>query len=385
MITEVRLKNFKCLKEDSFPLSKINVFAGRNGIGKSSLLQSMLLIAQSLDDNGLLKKVKINGTFLQLGTYRDIISKDGNDSRIIIRLASDDSAEGDFVELILAEDQEPQYATIADLRTPQTDSSLDVPSANTGNSEASLSFGAQASVDVTSALPPLMQLQNVYFVSADRRGPVNTQKLDASVLLSNIGIHGENVLNVLYKGGKSLQQKVQDALTYIMKQSSLNVKEVNNDIRLFLDSVNNSTGFKPVNVGFGYSYLLTILLTMLVAEPKSKVFIENPEAHLHPGAQSRLIDFLFKTTKEKNLQLFIETHSENIFNAIRRAALSGFGIESEEVKSYFFYESGENLLGYKEIKMGRDGSLNDFPADFFDQTRQELREIMNLVKNQKSK
>lgn len=385
MITELRLKNFKCLKEDFFPLSKINVFAGRNGIGKSSLLQSMLLIAQSLDDNGLLKKVKINGTFLQLGTFCDIISKDGNDSRIIIKLTSDDSPEGDFVELILAKDQESQYATIADLRTPQTDSSLDVPSANTGNSEASISFGAQASVDVTSALPPLMQLQNVYFVSADRRGPVNTQKLDASALLSNVGIHGENVLNVLYRGGKNLQQRVQDALTYIMKQSSLNVKEVNNDIQLFLDSVNNSNGFKPVNVGFGYSYLLTILLTMLVAEPKSKVFIENPEAHLHPGAQSRLIDFLFKTAKEKNFQLFIETHSENVFNAIRRAALSGFGIEPEEVKSYFFYDSGENQLGYKEIKMGKDGSLNDFPADFFDQTRQELREIMNLVNNQKSK
>lgn len=385
MITELRLKNFKCLKDDVFPLSKINVFAGRNGIGKSSLLQSMLLIAQSLDDNGLLKKVKINGDFLQLGSYNDIISKDCKDCKISLRLTSDDTAEGDFVELILAEDQEPSYATIADLRTPQIDSSLDVPSANIGNTEESVPFKAQASVDVTSALPPLMQLQNVYFVSADRKGPVNTQKFDASVLLSNVGIHGENVLNVLFKGGEGLQMKVQNALTYIMKQSSLNINEVNNDIQLFLDSVNNSNGFKPVNVGFGYSYLLTILLTMLVAEPKSKVFIENPEAHLHPGAQSRLIDFLFEIAKEKKLQLFIETHSENIFNAIRRASLSGFGILPEEVKSYFFYDKGEKQLAYQEIEMGEDGSLNVFPADFFDQTRQELREIMNLVNNKKSK
>ena len=124
---------------------------------------------------------------------------------------------------------------------------------------------------------------------------------------------------------------------------------------------------------------------MLVAEPKSKVFIENPEAHLHPGAQSRLIDFLFKTAKEKNLQLFIETHSENVFNAIRRASLSGFGILPKEVKSYFFFDKDGNQLAYQEIEMGKDGSLNVFPADFFDQTRQELREIMNLVNNQKNK
>lgn len=385
MITELRLKNFKCLKDDFFSLSKINVFAGRNGIGKSSLLQSLLLIAQSLDDNGLLKKVKINGAYLQLGTYGDIISKDSKDNKISIRLTSDDSPEGDFVELILEEDKEPSYAKIADLRTPQIDSSLDVPSANTGKQDESLSYKAEASVDVTSALPPLMQLQNVYFVSADRRGPVNSQKLDASALLSNVGIHGENVLNVLYRGGEDLQMKVQNALTYVMKQSSLNVKDVNNDIQLFLDSVNDSDGFKPMNVGFGYSYLLTILLTMLVAEPKSKVFIENPEAHLHPGAQSRLIDFLFKTAKEKNLQLFIETHSENVFNAIRRASLSGFGILPKEVKSYFFFDKDANQLAYQEIEMEEDGSLNVFPADFFDQTRQELREIMNLVNNQKNK
>lgn len=385
MITELRLKNFKCLKDDCFPLSKINVFAGRNGIGKSSILQSMLLIAQSLDDNGLLKKIKINGKYLQLGTYHDIINKDSNDNEISIRLSSDDSSEGDFVELILTEDQESSYATIADIRTPQIDSSLDVPSTNISNVEASLSFKAQASVDVTSALPPLMQLQNVYFVSADRKGPVNAQKLDATVLLNNVGIHGENVLNVLYRGGKDLQKRAHEALTSIMKQSSLKVKKVNNDILLFLDSVNDSNGFKPVNVGFGYSYLLTILLTMYVAESRSKVFIENPEAHLHPGAQSRLIDFLFKTAKEKNLQLFIETHSENIFNAIRRASLSGFGIQPEDVRSYFFFDKEKKQLAYQEIKMGIDGSLNAFPADFFDQTRQELREIMNLVNNQKGK
>lgn len=383
MITELRLKNFKCLKDDSFSLSNINVFAGRNGIGKSSVLQSMLLIAQSLDDNGLLKVVKMNGSYLQMGTYRDVLSKEGSDDHIYIRLTSDDSSNGDFVELILAEGEDPSIATIFDLKTQQIDSSLDVPSTNAGNSGELTQMEAQASVDVTSALPPVMQLQNVYFVSADRKGPVNTQKLDPSVLLGNVGIHGENVLNVLHRGGKDLQKNTQDALTYIMKQSSLNLKEMNNDLQLFLDSVNNSDGFKPVNVGFGYSYLLTIILTMLVAEKKSKVFIENPEAHLHPGAQSRLVDFLFKTAKDKNIQLFIETHSENIFNAVRRASLSKFGIQPEEVKTYFFYDNGNAPLKYKEIKMGADGSLNEFPTDFFDQTRQELREIMNLVSNQK--
>ena len=65
--------------------------------------------------------------------------------------------------------------------------------------------------------------------------------------------------------------------------------------------------------------------------------------------------------------------------------MSGFGILPEDVKSYFFYDKGEKQLAYQKIEMGEDGSINVFPADFFDQTRQELREIMNLVNNKKSK
>ena len=385
MITELRLKDFKCLKEDAFSLSRVNVFAGRNGIGKSSLMQSMLLIAQSMEENGQLKKVKMNGKFLQLGTFHDILRQNGGTDEVVIRIVSDDSSVGDFAELILGEDKEPGSARIVDLKTPQVDSALDTPSANSDGTSGNNSKNALASVDVTSALPPLMQLQNVYFISADRTGPMNSQKKDPSITLNNVGIHGEHIINVLYRGGSSLMADVHQALSYVMKQSTLEMKEVNDDLLLLLDSVDNSQGFKPVNVGFGYSYVLTILLTLLVAEPKSKVFIENPEAHLHPGAQSRLVDFLFRQTSRKKLQLFIETHSENIFNAVRRASLSDMGVLPQEVKTYFFYDDEEKALHYTEIELGDDGSLNRFPVDFFDQTRQELREMMLLVKSKEKR
>ncbi|NJO02818.1 MAG: AAA family ATPase [Bacteroidia bacterium] len=42
--------------------------------------------------------------------------------------------------------------------------------------------------------------------------------------------------------------------------------------------------FRAENVGFGISYTLPIIVAILSAKPNSLLLIENPEAHLHPGA-----------------------------------------------------------------------------------------------------
>lgn len=61
---------------------------------------------------------------------------------------------------------------------------------------------------------------------------------------------------------------------------------------------------RPVNVGSGISYLISILITCLGAEEDSIIIIENPEIHLHPKAQSRLCKFLYHVSKAGR-QLFI--------------------------------------------------------------------------------
>ena len=48
MINKIILKNFKCFKDETtFKTNKLNLLTGINGRGKSSLLQSILLITQS--------------------------------------------------------------------------------------------------------------------------------------------------------------------------------------------------------------------------------------------------------------------------------------------------------------------------------------------------
>ena len=57
MITKVSLTNFKCFEEKTdFDLSKINLFTGLNGRGKSTVLQALLLLAQSVNKNGTIER-----------------------------------------------------------------------------------------------------------------------------------------------------------------------------------------------------------------------------------------------------------------------------------------------------------------------------------------
>lgn len=68
-----RVDNFKSIPAGTeIALAKINVFAGANSSGKSSFLQSILLIKQSMQSLSAQKTVSINGAIVNLGTFDEI-------------------------------------------------------------------------------------------------------------------------------------------------------------------------------------------------------------------------------------------------------------------------------------------------------------------------
>ncbi|MEC4868258.1 MAG: AAA family ATPase, partial [Jaaginema sp. PMC 1078.18] len=74
MIYSLKLKNFKCFEDQSLALKNLTLLSGLNSSGKSSVLQSLLLLRQSyqqdlLTDIGL----AINGDLVCLGTAQDIL------------------------------------------------------------------------------------------------------------------------------------------------------------------------------------------------------------------------------------------------------------------------------------------------------------------------
>lgn len=70
MIKELQINNFKCFQQsDPFFFSKVNLLTGVNGRGKSSLLQTLLLLSQTTQKFSDLSRLIINGEFLSLGNF----------------------------------------------------------------------------------------------------------------------------------------------------------------------------------------------------------------------------------------------------------------------------------------------------------------------------
>lgn len=136
----------------------------------------------------------------------------------------------------------------------------------------------------------------------------------------------------------------------------------------------------PMNMPYGISYVLPIIVSCLVRLiPKEKLFedyrsrveeneiviIENPEAHLHPKAQSKLGYFLAHMSNY--MQIVVETHSEHIINGIRLATLEDT-FDQKNICINFF-ESNEDTFEPNIIKIQIDemSDLSDWPKGFFDQ------------------
>lgn len=132
-------------------------------------------------------------------------------------------------------------------------------------------------------------------------------------------------------------------------------------------------------------------MTGLIAKPNTLFIVENPEAHLHPKAQSNL-GFYLGVIAASGVRILIETHSEHIINGIRRAVLSKeTNLNSQDIGIYFFngYSQQPNIddsqysipnLILEEIDIDDSGNLSNWPVDFFDQTRQDLADIIYMAR-----
>src|SRR3989337_3200996 len=97
MIQAVELKNFKSIKRHRFPLRNLNVVLGLNGMGKSTFIQSLLLLKQS--DNLNRGELKLNGQFVEIGKGTDAFYQYSKEDGMIFDITFSDkqSERFDFV------------------------------------------------------------------------------------------------------------------------------------------------------------------------------------------------------------------------------------------------------------------------------------------------
>ncbi len=134
------------------------------------------------------------------------------------------------------------------------------------------------------------------------------------------------------------------------------------------------------DVGFGISQVLPVLVQLYYAPANSIIVIEQPELHLHPRAQSLLADVLVdvlysrENGEERNIQLFIETHSEHLLVRLQRRIAERSGdrnIRPGQVAAYVATaDGGSSQLTALEIN--ESGQITNWPDNFFGDQMSDL-------------
>lgn len=119
------------------------------------------------------------------------------------------------------------------------------------------------------------------------------------------------------------------------------------------------------DVGFGVSQALPVVVALLVAKPGNLLYIEQPEIHLHPRAQSAMARLLVEAAK-RGVRVVAETHSSLLLRAVQTLAATG-EVSPELVKLHWFIRDPNNgATVVSSADLDGNGAFGDWPADFDD-------------------
>lgn len=374
-MTLLSILNFKCFTETQIPLNRLTVMAGANGNGKSTAIQALLLLRKTIEENfkygktnyevqtaTLNANVALNeGYLLTLGNSSYVTNRHLGKSTITIRIGDNKN----YVLLNYEADIDDRQLFLTALS-----------SINEGNNDS-------------------ITQKAFYYLNAERIGPRVSQAVQ-HYDYPNVGFQGEHVAQLIADvnyitpveeerrhpkvKNPRLEPQINAWLDDLMPGVRVSAKQSTETLTAQIQVENYYIKGDPTiatNIGFGISYVLPIIVTGLVATKGSYLIVENPEAHLHPSAQSKIGRFLAMVA-EAGINVIIETHSDHVINGIQIAVAKGEIETGKTTINYFSQQEGEIQPNIDSISISEKGELSNWPKGFFDQTQIDYAELFKL-------
>ena len=386
MLAQIDLRYFKCFEMLKLPLCPLTLLSGANASGKSSVLQALVLLHQTMREHEWSSRLMLNGATVRLGTAADVIDEVHGHRDCEIQLIDGDTSyfnwnfKGERAEMSMAvrwargetadgngwhvdETQPLRYLLPRDLPTPS------------------------GSVSLTERLRALT------YLTAERLGPREYYVLEDAQLTPVVGSRGEYAVSVLHSGRDTRVMEnllVQDVPPTRFRQVEarmalffpgcvLEIKQIPsaNAVTLGIRTSNSTDFHRPVHTGFGLTQVLPIMVAALSADRDGLLLIENPEVHLHPAGQAAMGEFLAEVAAA-GVQVIIETHSDHVLNGIRRAVRNRT-VPKDDVALYFFRPRQEDRAGSRSQvespSLDADGNIDNWPEGFFDQFDKDMNDF----------
>lgn len=374
MITRIDLEHFKCFELLKLPLGRLTLLSGSNASGKSSVLQALVLLHQTIREHEWSTRLQLNGREISLGTVADVVDKvTGRYSFGIGLLDSEHEVQWRFEAA--DKDKKAMSATASLVKADGVE--YDKPEL------LRFLLPEEFRMEHQDLAHRLLRLS---YLTAERVGPREVYPLEDPRSTQLVGPRGESAVSLLYWGRNekvmeglivddvppTRLQQVGARMNQFFPGCSLDVQPVPqaNGVTLGLRT-SDETGFhRPIHVGFGLTQVLPIVVAALSGQPKDILLIENPEVHLHPAGQARIGLFL-TTVAAAGVQVLLETHSDHVLNGVRRAVKAG-AIPHEDVVCHFFQERSKEGEQVVSPTIDRDGNVDVWPDGFFDQFDKDM-------------
>jgi len=116
--------------------------------------------------------------------------------------------------------------------------------------------------------------------------------------------------------------------------------------------------------GLGISQALPVVVALHAANQGQLLYIEQPESDLHPRAQSAMAEVLANAAKEGK-RLVVETHSSLLLLGIQTLVAEG-KLPPELVKLHWFTQQEDGSTKIDSADLDERGTYSDWPEDFDD-------------------
>ncbi|MBM3333709.1 DUF3696 domain-containing protein [Candidatus Sumerlaeota bacterium] len=122
--------------------------------------------------------------------------------------------------------------------------------------------------------------------------------------------------------------------------------------------------FNLIDVGYGVSQVLPIIVDCLRAPKGATFLLQQPEVHLHPRAQAELGSFLAFIAKEQKKRVIIETHSDYIVDRIRMDIREGKHHLNPDDVALLYFERDDGGVTIHELRIDEQGNILNPPRGY---------------------
>ena len=419
MFTRLRLVNFKAWRDTGdLTLKPVTMLLGTNSSGKSSLIQSLLLLKQTVQSPDRTVHLNLGGDevndLFNFGSFDDVLNQSADSPRqfkIAFDFERADSApikEGKFecsygqtsfgsvavqtlklqtdsrcfqavrrekgaFSILVDDESQPRMKgrDCAPERSIALSADVIAKLDKDGPLAEDLSLAIRRELESISYLGPLRRKpERDYPWNKTKPGDVGSDGRAAiDALLASALLKGEEQ-NVVVGGVSKWLKRMKVA-------ERLEVRQQGRSNRYELVIHRDGVVCNLRDVGIGVSQVLPVLVVAYFAPKGSTIILEEPEIHLHPLAQSVLAELFVEVSRQHGVQFIVETHSEHLFRRMQ-TLIAKQTVTTDDVALYFVEREGK-AAKLRTLQIDEFGRVSNWPDGFFGDALGETREQARLM------